>query len=63
MKKTKKPDFANEFLTAEQGAYMFDLHPQTLLRYVREGKIAGKRMGKKIYISKDAIRAYIMDSK
>lgn len=40
-----------EFYTVEQLARIFQLHPKTIQRYVREGKLAAQKVGKSWRIS------------
>jgi excisionase family DNA binding protein len=41
--------------TTEEIARKFKLHPRTISRYLKSGKLAGQKMGNRLYVSEDAI--------
>lgn len=58
-KQTKK--FFNgeiELLKVEDIAREMEIHPVTVLRYIRQGRLKARKMGRRYYISKDALREF-----
>lgn len=48
----------NEFYTVEQIAEMLGLHPKTIRRFIREGKIMARKIGKQWRISGDDLKDF-----
>lgn len=49
----------NEFLTVEQVAELLQVHWQTILNYIKNGKLKAVKLGKGYRISKDAFQHFI----
>lgn len=49
----------DEFLTAEQAAERLQLHPKTVRRLFRTGKLPAKKVGSEWRTTADALKAYI----
>lgn len=49
----------NKFLTVEQVAEMLQVHWQTVLNYIKSGKLDAVRLGKGYRISKKALDKFI----
>lgn len=57
-KPTTEKEMVNKSLdvyTLEQVAEAFEMHPQTLRRYIKEGKLQASKVGARILISRDSI--------
>ena len=57
-KPTTEKEMVNKSLdvyTLEQVAEAFEMHPQTLRRYIKEGKLQASNVGARILISRDSI--------
>lgn len=50
---------ASPLLTVEQAAEELGLHPKTVLRYIREGRLAAARVGKAYRIRRADLDAFI----
>lgn len=51
---------ADKLLTVEQAAERLQMHPATVRRFIREGTLAGKRIGARQWrISESALRDFI----
>lgn len=46
-------------IIADEAATLLDLHPQTVRRLVREGKIRGGRVGRSIWLDGNSIAEYL----
>lgn len=49
----------NEFLTVEQVAELLQVHWQTILNYIKNGKLEAVKLGKGYRISKEALQHFI----
>ncbi len=49
----------NEFFTVEQVAELLQVHWQTILNYIKSGKLEAVKLGKGYRISKDAIDHFV----
>ena len=47
------------FLTTEQAAGMLNVHPHTIVRWIKSGKLPSSKIGREYRIPKDAIRAEV----
>ncbi len=56
---SKKPEKNNEFLTVEQVAEMLQVHWQTVLNYIKSGKINALKLGKGYRIARKEIDRFI----
>lgn len=56
MKETKKKD---KLLTVYEAAEYLDIHPMTLYRWVRKGKIPAAKLGKNWRFRKEKLDAWI----
>jgi excisionase family DNA binding protein len=45
-------------ITVEQAAYQLQLHPKTVLRYIREGRLPATRIGKSYRIARAGLDAF-----
>ena len=52
----------NDFYTVEQVAELLKVHWQTVLNYIKGGKLTAVRLGKGYRISKDALNQFIKDN-
>jgi excisionase family DNA binding protein len=53
----------DELLTAEEAAARLKMHPVTVRRLLREGRIPGRKVGVRQWrVSADALKAYIEGS-
>jgi excisionase family DNA binding protein len=41
-------------------AKLFDMTPQSIRRFLREGRIKGRKVGTRWYVTEEAIRDYLM---
>jgi len=41
-------------------AKMFDMTPQSIRRFIREGRMKGRKVGTRWYVTEEAIRDYLM---
>ena len=41
-------------------AKLFDMTPQSIRRFLREGRIKGRQVGTRWYVTEEAIRDYLM---
>ena len=41
-------------------AKMFDMTPQSIRKFIREGRIKGRKVGTRWYVTEEAIRDYLM---
>jgi excisionase family DNA binding protein len=48
-----------EYLSTEQIAAELDVHPQTVLRYFRDGTLPGRKVGKGWRTSREALDAWL----
>ena len=53
----------NSFLTVEQVAKMLQVHWQTVLNYIKSGKLEAVRLGKGYRIPENAIDKFVKDNK
>lgn len=49
----------NEFYTVEQVAELLKVHWQTVLNYIKNGKLKAVKLGKGYRISKEALQEFI----
>ena len=49
----------NEFLTVEQVAELLQVHWQTVLNYIKNGKLEAIKLGKGYRISQNALQQFI----
>ena len=52
----------NEFYTVEQVAGLLQLHWQTVLNYIKSGKLKALKLGKGYRISKEVLNAFIKNN-
>lgn len=52
----------NEFYTVEQIAKLLKVHWQTVLNYIKRGKLKAVKLGKGYRISKGAINGFIKEN-
>ena len=50
---------ADQILTCDQVAKMLQLHPLTVLRYIKEGKIKGIKLGRVYRIRESEIEKFL----
>lgn len=50
-----------KWYSVEELAEILSLHPRTVQRFIREGKIQGKKLGRAWKVSQDALRDYAHD--
>lgn len=53
----------NSFLTVEQVAELLQVHWQTVLNYIKSGKLEAVRLGKGYRIPKEAINKFIKNNR
>lgn len=53
----------NSFLTVKQVAELLQIHWQTVLNYIKNGKLDAVRLGKGYRIPKEAIDKYVRNNK
>ncbi len=53
----------NEFLTVEQVAELLQVHWQTILNYIKSGKIEAVKLGKGYRISKNSLDKFIKENR
>ena len=53
-----KPRFNGDLYTVEQAAMRLQLHPKTVLRFIREGRLAANRIGKSYRIQRADLEAF-----
>jgi len=53
----------NSFLTVEQVAELLQVHWQTVLNYIKSGKLEAVRLGKGYRISEEAINKFVKTNK
>jgi len=41
-------------------ARIFDMTPQSIRKFIREGRIKGRKVGTRWYVTEEAIRDYLM---
>ena len=41
-------------------AKIFDMTPQSIRKFIREGRIKGRKVGTRWYVTEEAIRDYLM---
>lgn len=41
-------------------AKLFDMTPQSVRKFIREGRIKGRKVGTRWYVTEEAIRDYLM---
>jgi excisionase family DNA binding protein len=41
-------------------AKMFDMTPQSIRKFIREGRIKGRKVGTRWYVTEEAIREYLL---
>lgn len=44
--------------TVEEVAELFELHRNTVFKYLRTGRLPGHKLGRRWYVSDEALRAY-----
>ena len=49
---------SNLLVTVEQAAAQLNLHPRTVLRYIRDGRLPATRVGKSYRIARTALEAF-----
>lgn len=49
---------SDHLVTVEQAATQLNLHPKTVLRYIRDGRLAATRIGKSYRITRVALDAF-----
>ncbi len=52
----------NEFLTVEQVAKLLQVHWQTVLNYIKAGKLRAVKLGKGYRIPPDSLNKFIKDN-
>lgn len=52
----------NEFLTVEQVAELLQIHWQTVLNYIKSGKITAVKLGKGYRISRVSLNKFISEN-
>lgn len=52
----------NEFLTVEQVAELLQVHWQTILNYIKNGKLKAMKLGKGYRISKEAFNRFVKEN-
>ncbi len=52
----------NNFLTVEQVAELLQVHWQTVLNYIKSGKLEALRLGKGYRISKEALEKFVNEN-
>lgn len=53
----------NSFLTVEQVAELLQIHWQTVLNYIKNGKLDAVRLGKGYRIPEEAINKFVKNNK
>lgn len=53
--------YDNDVLTVSQVAEMLQIHPITARKYVREGKIKAKKMGRQWRVTRSAVYDYLQN--
>ena len=53
----------NEFLTVEQVAELLQVHWQTILNYIKSGKLKAIRLGKGYRIEKSEIDKFVQENR
>ncbi len=53
----------NQFLTVEQVAELLQVHWQTILNYIKSGKLKAIRLGKGYRIEKHDLEVFVKESK
>jgi excisionase family DNA binding protein len=53
-----RPRFTGDLVTVEQAAQRLQLHPKTVLRFIREGRLAANRIGKSYRIQRADLDAF-----
>ena len=48
-----------EVLKVPELAKKLQAHPVTILRYIRSGKLHARKIGRRYYVSKESLRAFI----
>lgn len=49
-----------EFYTTQEAATQLSLHPTTLLRYIKTGKIKAKKVGKRYLIQQEMLVEFLI---
>jgi excisionase family DNA binding protein len=52
-----------KFYTVTETAGLFKITPQTVRAYIKQGKLRGKRIGRPILITENALREFIGEEK
>lgn len=52
----------NEFLTVEQVAKLLQLHWQTVLNYIKKGRLNAVKLGKGYRIPKEAVNKFVKEN-
>lgn len=52
-----------EFYTVDELAKLLKLHPETIRRYLKKGKIEASKMGKRYRISDEDLKRFLEESK
>lgn len=52
----------NEFFTVEQVSELLQVHWQTILNYIKSGKLKAMKLGKGYRISKEALNSFIKNN-
>jgi len=49
-----------KFYDVQEIARIFDMTPQSIRKFIREGRIKGRKVGTRWYVTEEAIRDYLM---
>jgi len=55
--------YKNNFLTVKQTAALLKVHWQTILNYIKEGKLPAVKLGKGYRIGEDSLKFFIKNNK
>lgn len=49
-----------KFYDVQEIARIFDMTPQSIRKFIREGRIKGRKVGTRWYVTEEAIREYLL---
>ena len=49
-----------KFYDVQEIAKAFDMTPQSVRKFIREGRIKGRKVGTRWYVTEEAIREYLL---
>jgi len=49
-----------KFYDVQEIAKIFDMTPQSIRKFLKEGRIKGRKVGTRWYVTEEAIRDYLM---